>query len=123
MPGRSNWGARLAAICVAVAACMAVQAQEPPARTIDEIEGHLASTRQIEAQKPSPQAIDVSADSGGAIFSPFTHVEKKREAAPRRTVEAQGESGKDSDSGATLMVVLACGAGLGILILAMRSRT
>jgi hypothetical protein len=122
VPARSNWGARLAAIGVTAVACMAVRAQEPPARTIDEIEGHLESTRQVEAQKPSPQATDVAADSGGAIFSPFTHVER-REAAPRRTVEAQGESGKDADSTTTLMAVLACGAGLGILFLAVRSRS
>ncbi len=121
MPSRSDWGARLAAICVAVAACMAVRAQEPPTPAIEEVEGHLESTREIELQKSSPQAVDVSAGSGGAIFSPFTHVEKRESA--RRTVEVQGERGKDSDSNTTLIVALACGAGLGILFLAMRGRT
>jgi len=122
MRSRSNWSARLAAICVAAAVCMAVRAQGPPAPTIEAIEGHLESTREIEPQKSSPLPLNVSAKSGGAIFSPFTHAEKG-ETAPRRTVEVQGETGKDSDSTTTLIVVLACGAGLGILLLAMRSRT
>jgi hypothetical protein len=119
---RSKLHMLLAACCVALAACTAVHAEEAPVsadRTVESVESHLESTREISPQESTPPNADVPVGPGGAIFSPFTPVDGPV-ATSRRAVGVRVDGQKDPDSTATVIAVVACGVGLGVLVLVLR---